>query len=98
MTYVLEGGALLNLYTFGGISVPFLGYLLHKYFIMVMAGEGIGIAFLFYVPAGYAHFVGLLWGVFSMACGIAIHRLTKTPLKGYNVEITGPTQNAVTRN
>jgi hypothetical protein len=154
VAYVLEGETLTTFYTFGGLSVPVLGYLLFKvlgmkaeysqftslvafssaltafctplllfisnfaaerilpvlcainaahllilcwvhldylYFLLAALGECLSIAFLFYVPAGCAHYVALVWGAVSLPCGILIHVLTKTPLRGYNVEIIDAT-------
>jgi hypothetical protein len=59
----------------------------YLYFILVMLGEAIGIAFMLSIPSDYVHFIGLVWGTISLIFGIIIHVSTKEPLKGYDYSI-----------
>lgn len=62
-------------------------YLEYLYFIMVMLGECIGMAFIYSISSEYVHYICLIWGVISFIFGLAIHISAKTPLKGYEYKI-----------
>ena len=62
-------------------------HLEYLYFIMVMMGECIGIAFIYSISLEYVHFICLIWGIISFVFGIIIHKSSRTPLKGYSYKI-----------
>ncbi|MGE8001919.1 DUF7010 family protein [Lysinibacillus sp. NPDC093216] len=62
-------------------------HLEYLYFIMVMVGVCLSMAFIYSIPSVYVHFICLIWGLISLIFGVIIHINSKIPLKGYDYQI-----------